>query len=399
MNILLAYAGDLIHGTGGSEKVLCEFANEMLKRGHSVSIGYCYGEKGDPFYHLDTGVPLFSFLLMSEKQQFDSPVLGRCLSKKQKIIREILRIYNNKSAYEWNDRCKRKLIHSGIEKILNQVHPDIIISFSSDMTYYLQHHDNIPIITMFHMEPTRIFNVIPQCEINAISKSGIIQVLMPSFADSVKKHIPNVNLMVIPNIVPQYEFCADLCAHKSIHRIINVGRLNKEQKQQHLLVHAFSRIYRDFPDWQLELWGDSKTYPSYVQNIKDLIQRFSLEDKVFIQGTTRDTQRILYESDIFCFPSAYEGFPLAMTEAMSAGLPVIAFKSCPAVNELIKDEVSGLLVEDNINSLALGLKDLMSDLQKRALLGKNAHEAIKKYASEKIWDQWERSMKYVIENH
>lgn len=88
-----------------------------------------------------------------------------------------------------------------------------------------------------------------------------------------------------------------------------------------------------------------------------------------------------------------------MTEAMSAGLPVVAYRSCPAVNELVKDGETGLLVGDGVDALAEGLKKLMGDERLRKQMGRAAHETMKEFAPEKIWDQWEVLMKDVVANH
>jgi glycosyltransferase involved in cell wall biosynthesis len=102
-------------------------------------------------------------------------------------------------------------------------------------------------------------------------------------------------------------------------------------------------------------------------------------------------------SDIFAFPSAFEGFPLAMTEAMSAGLPVVAYKTCLAVNELIVDKADGVLVEEGVEPLAEGLRILMSSQELRVKMGKAAHDAMKQYSPQKIWDKWEKVLSLAAE--
>ena len=88
-----------------------------------------------------------------------------------------------------------------------------------------------------------------------------------------------------------------------------------------------------------------------------------------------------------------------MTEAMSAGLPVVAYHSCPAVNELVRDGETGLLVDDGVDALAEGLKKLMENQELRERMGRVAHESMKEFAPEKIWDQWEALMQDVIAKH
>ena len=115
------------------------------------------------------------------------------------------------------------------------------------------------------------------------------------------------------------------------------------------------------------------------------------------RGATDNVLDVYNKAAIFAFPSAYEGFGLALTEAMSAGLPVIGYKNCPAVNELIKDGENGYLCEDGVNAFAQALDKLMSDEKLRKKMGKAAKEDMKQYDSEKIWDMWEKLIEQVAQ--
>ena len=137
----------------------------------------------------------------------------------------------------------------------------------------------------------------------------------------------------------------------------------------------------------------------YTEELNGIIHKYRLEERVKLCGNTDNVLSVYRRASIFAFPSAFEGFGLAMTEAMSAGLPVVAYKSCPAVNELVKDGKTGLLVDDGAEALAEGLRKLMKDQELREEMGRAAHEEMHTYAPEKIWDQWEALMKKVIAEH
>ncbi len=117
---------------------------------------------------------------------------------------------------------------------------------------------------------------------------------------------------------------------------------------------------------------------------------------MLLKGSTNDVPDVLRQGDIFAFPSAYEGFGLSLAEAMSMGLPAVGYKSCSAVNELIVDGKNGFLCEEGMDDFANKLARLMSDKQLRIKMGKSAHEMMKEYAPDKIWDQWEMLMRKVI---
>lgn len=96
------------------------------------------------------------------------------------------------------------------------------------------------------------------------------------------------------------------------------------------------------------------------------------------------------------FTSASEGFGMSLAEAMSMGLPVIGYRSCEAVNELIKDGKNGFLVGDGVPPLAEAMDKLMGSRNLRVELGRNARKDMAEYAPEVIWNKWDsllRSLK------
>ena len=137
----------------------------------------------------------------------------------------------------------------------------------------------------------------------------------------------------------------------------------------------------------MEIYGETHLNKEYFESMQNFIKENNLKNIEFC-GTTNDIESKLRESSVFAFPSAFEGFPLALTEAMSMGLPSIGFKSCPAVNDLIKDGNNGILCDDTVEALSHGLAELMDDAEKRKLYGAQAREDMKEYTPEKIWNRW-----------
>lgn len=88
---------------------------------------------------------------------------------------------------------------------------------------------------------------------------------------------------------------------------------------------------------------------------------------------------------IFAFPSSFEGFSLALTEAMSFGLPSIGYQNGISVNEIIIDGKTGYLCADGECALAEALKKLMLDDDLREKMVVVARQEMKKYALENIW--------------
>ena len=128
-----------------------------------------------------------------------------------------------------------------------------------------------------------------------------------------------------------------------------------------------------------------------------MISHYKLSEQAFFRGATDNVLDVYNKAAIFAFPSAFEGFPLALTEAMSAGLPAVGCKSCPAVNELIKDGENGFLCENGVDAFAQALEKLMSDEELREKMGQAAKEDMKQYAPDKIWDMWEKLIEQVAQ--
>ena len=128
-----------------------------------------------------------------------------------------------------------------------------------------------------------------------------------------------------------------------------------------------------------------------------MISHYKLSEQAFFRGATDNVLDVYNKAAIFAFPSAYEGFGLALTEAMSVELPAIGYKNCPAVNELIKDGENGFLCGNGVDAFAQALEKLMSDEKLRKKMGKAAKEDMKQYAPDKIWDMWEKLIEQVAQ--
>ncbi len=163
-------------------------------------------------------------------------------------------------------------------------------------------------------------------------------------------------------------------------------------------IEAFNKITRDYPDWEVEFYGDVMD-EDYLSYCNQLIAKYGLSNKVRYKGVTSKVYDVLKTASIFAFPSSFEGFGLALAEAMSAGLPCVGFKSCSAVNEIIKDGSNGILCDDTIEDFARGLAELMDDADKRQQYGKQAKEDMKKYAPENIWKQWEELINKTVREY
>lgn len=390
MKIMIANFTKLVADSGGLAKVTCSFANAMVARGHAVDIVFSDEREGVFFYPLDDRVRTYDLRLQNgERVSFPLYL---------KAKRELFRAIDKKRGRTINNDFFEQFLLTELKRILGIIEPDIIISFqpASSKALLCDIKTEIPVITMSHGDPADYFLFYPDAEIPSLAKSAVCQVLLPSFEEYITQRIPNCKTITIGNAVNQFNRPVDLNVEKELYKILFVGRLNRNHKRPHLLVEAFSKVVQEFPNWQVEIWG-AKDRAEYCKQLETLIKKKNLQDRVLLQGLSKNVPSALESGDIYVIPSAYEGFGLSLAEAMSTGLPVIGYKSCSAVNELIIDGENGFLCEDDVNDLVDKLKQLMSDKALRVRMGKQAHESVKQYAPAKIWDKWEQLMQDVVE--
>jgi glycosyltransferase involved in cell wall biosynthesis len=390
MRIMLANFTKMVDDAGGLAKVCCSFANEMTKRGHEVSLVYSDERSGRFFFSLEEEIRCRNLKVNADGSVIKFPTY-------LKAWREAVRAFDKRAARTVNSDFDARHLLPNLRKYLDELNPDIIVSYQPAASKLLlcDLHTTIPVITMSHGDPGDYFKTYPRKEIPALEKSAICQVLMPSFEKRITDHLPNAKTITIGNAIPQFAFSADLTVLKKVYKIIWVGRITKNHKRPHLLLQAFIKLADKFPNWQLELWG-AKDREAYYKELQVLISEHDLDNRVFFKGSTNDVPSKLHDADIFAFPSAYEGFGMALAEAMSAGLPVVGYKNCAAVNELIEDGRTGFLCADGVEPLADALEKLMGNQALRARMGRAAKVAMQAYAPEKIWDQWEALMKKIV---
>ena len=189
------------------------------------------------------------------------------------------------------------------------------------------------------------------------------------------------NICVIPDPLSFSPTQHSLLTEK---RVIAVGRY-VYQKGFDLLLQAWTIIEKQFPDWELVVFGDGNREP-YEYQMKELgIDR----KRCHLNGPTADIQKEYVNSSVFAFSSRFEGFGMVIVEAMACGLPVVAF-DCPwGPRSIIKDGEDGLLaLNDNSHDLAVKLLSLMSDDTTRLQFSYVARQNALRFQIEKIAQQW-----------
>lgn len=124
------------------------------------------------------------------------------------------------------------------------------------------------------------------------------------------------------------------------HRVVTVGRLH-HQKNQELLLNAFSDFLKLFPDYELHLYGKGEL----ETKLKEHARKLGIENKTVWHGFAENVKEEIYDCRMFVLSSDFEGISNSMIEALAMGIPTIS-TDCPigGAKIYISPEENGLLV-------------------------------------------------------
>jgi len=239
-------------------------------------------------------------------------------------------------------------------------------------------------------------NVTPRLFISALTRklalnlSSKFVVLTHKDADYYQKRLGDKSkIACIPNpITIASEHKSDL----SVKKVLAVGRYTA-QKGFDLLLDAWEIVCRENREWQLEIVGDGEDKKILIGRAA----RLNISDRVVFRPPVKDIVEVYKEASVYVLSSRFEGMPLVMLEAMSMGLPVIAFDCEFGPSQLIKNDCNGYLIEkENVGKLAEALINLINDPLKQSQFSKYNIEFSKTLSIENIADKWERTFKEIL---
>lgn len=370
----LVYITPALYMAGGVERVLTLKANYFAEHfGYDITIILTEG-KGKPlFYPLSDKIKVINLNIGFEE-------LWTC-----SFLKKIF-VYLKKQR-----KYKKALTHE-----LMRIRPDITISLlRREINFINDIKDGSRKIGELHINRANYRNF-------ETNDSNFIKNLFAKFwmysLVSKLKHLDQFVVLTeedkkawaeLPNICvisDPLSFCPTQRSSLSIKRVIAVGRY-VYQKGFDQLLQAWATIERQYPEWQLVVFGDGNRTP-YEQQMKEL----GIDDnRCHLYGPTTDIQQEYVNSSIFVFSSRFEGFGMVLVEAMACGLPVVSF-DCPCgPKDIVKDGEDGILVENgNIELLATSLSKMMRDEALRQAMSQAALKNVQRFRIEQIAEQWRK---------
>jgi glycosyltransferase involved in cell wall biosynthesis len=192
-----------------------------------------------------------------------------------------------------------------------------------------------------------------------------------------------VRVQCIPNGVPESQLPPAALDAKVL---VAAGRL-VAQKGFDMLLDAFALVAAKHPDWALWIFGGGDQRDALAAQV----DRLGLQGRAHLKRTTRRLDRQMAAASIYVLSSRSEGYPMVLLEAMTAGLPAVAFDCPTGPAEMLSHGTSGLLVPPgDVPALAAGICELIEDEDKRRAMGAAALEASRRYSIMAVRPLWER---------
>lgn len=340
---------------GGLERVLVDKMNYLVSHGYEVYIITSEQGRHTIPYKLDERVHLYDLKILFYSQYKFSGW------KRLKEARKLSQLY-----------------HQRLKGKLDDIHPDIVVCTTChDIHGLLRVKGCIPLIVESHVNfiHADLWHHKIRTLLNnyCIGKADAVVTLTQGDAKDWLRVSRNVH--VIPNIVHlndigKYSDCTSK-------RAIFVGRL-VEQKGLPDLIKVWRIVYQRHPDWRLDVFGDGKLDPLP-------------EIKLFVHPPTDNIMSEYINSSMLLMTSIYEPFGLVLPEAMSCGVPVVAF-DCPyGPADIITDGKDGYVIRNrDIGSFANQVCKLIENKQLRIQMGRAGIESSQRYSAECIMPMWEK---------
>lgn len=342
---------------GGAERVISTLTQKMAERGMDVKILLYYEDP--PFYKVDPRVEVIHV---------------RKETKSGNVLKNALWI--------------RKFFKEQADVVLSFLAPFNILALVANMG------TRVPLIVADRNDP----RYVPGNRLIRMARDFLYR-----FADGVVLQTENNRAyfskavqrksVVIYNPVDLGDKAALALRTPKEKKIVSMGRL-RPQKNQVMLLNAFSRIRQQFPEHKLVIYGEGESR----KVLEDHINALGLGDCVQLPGSAKDVHERILDAECFVLCSNYEGMPNALIEAMCLGLPVISTK-VSGTTELVEEEKSGLLINcgDEDALVAAMTKMLQDDALKETCAG-NAIKLNEALTVDRICDQWDSYIQAVLHN-
>jgi GalNAc-alpha-(1->4)-GalNAc-alpha-(1->3)-diNAcBac-PP-undecaprenol alpha-1,4-N-acetyl-D-galactosaminyltransferase len=356
-------------GSGGSERAMSVMANYWAATSHDVTLITLAPAEHD-FYALHSRVKRVGLDLVKDSTN----LIG--------VVR------NN---FARVTSLRREIRHA---------RPDVVICFGDTTnvkTLFATSGTGVPVVVCEQVDPRqypigRIWDMLRRLVYpRAVTLVVVSSAMATCWAEGIAR---KDRIRVIPN--PIYLSSTGSVDHMNRQNqgftIMAMGRLVK-QKGFDFLLEAFRICSDRHPKWSLDILGEGDER----QSLELLRAKLRLKNRVRFLGIVKEPSTLLRQADLFVMSSRFEGFPLALIEAMACGLPVISTDCPTGPSEIIRGDIDGILVPPgDVTALAGAMDQLMGNPAERRRLAARAVEVVERFGTCKIMTMWDELLAHIV---
>jgi glycosyltransferase involved in cell wall biosynthesis len=346
-----------LNAVGGYERIVAGTLNLFAEKGENITL-LLLADTDESLYPLHKNIRIVQAPL-----HFGITPKGNVISRKLKMLRDLMQL----------------------RKIIKQLRPSLIIcaGYPYAVAAVLTAEKKTKIFSWEHIH----FGANPKnsfwtalCKLAYPKLDGII-CLNPDEKKLFRRF--NKNVVVIPNFVQAPETKSFL----QNNMILTIARLTPIKGIDYLL-QAAKLVLAKHPLWSWKLVGEGEL----SKQVENFIQQEFLEGRLLLQHPSGHEIGFEYQNaSVYVMTSLNECFPMVLLEALSYGLPCIAFDCNTGPRHIIKNNFDGLLVEkQNAYAMADAINELIENSGKRKLMGENAFENSKRFSRNIIYQLWQK---------
>lgn len=360
-------------GYGGIEKALTILANALAVT-YEVEIASIYQLEEEPAFSLDKRVKVV-YLNPGVKPNRDEFASAVRRKNPISILKEGVRA------------CKiLRLRKTSMVKYIKQCDADIVIATRDILDRWLGKYGNSQMFKIgwehnHHHGNMKYANKI----VKANRKLDTLVLVSRDLTEFYEEKLSGTNCqcVYIPNIIDMIPQEVSPLTEK---RFVSVGRLSPEKGYIDLL-KIYERLVKHDPTWHLDIVGDGKEF----SKLQEFAKLHRLQKKVTFHGFQKKEyiDDLLHRSSIYLMTSHTESFGIVLLEAMSHGLPCVAFDSAEGAREIIENQKSGFLIKHrDFDQYERAVETLMGSIEKRRKMGKRGYQLVGQYSEDVVIEKW-----------
>lgn len=171
-------------------------------------------------------------------------------------------------------------------------------------------------------------------------------------------------------------------------RVIFLGRIAPIKRIEHI-IDAFNIASEQISDMELHIVGFSN-----LDNVKNEYEKYIIDyarrvgGNICLKRFTDDIVGEYQNAMIGLFCSRNEAFPLSLAECVANGCVPITYDFAFGPRDIIKNGETGLIVEENVESMAHAIQQLMGNEDKLEWMHQNAIVSARRFSTDAFYERW-----------